>query len=400
MAIQGPMSIGKNTFSFPNTKIFNPTPTQPAKVFYPGGGMTLAPTQSSSSTTQNRPGGVTPDGSYSVGYNGSGNGQSGYSGPSDEEINAMYAPVFQGYDNAISSLQGQQPTTEAAIRQAGVESKQPYDERQATGHQQLTEEQNSTNQERQNAFQLARQAYNEIGNQYNLARFGSGTSAGGAAMELLGRSTSQAFNSADQMATQNLQKIQSAWTQLDDFVSKQKANIDTQVNNKVLEAQQWFRDRINDINVAKAQTEADKAAKRYEALQQRQSMISDITNTAQQYGNQISSWADSTKQSLAQQAQQYGIAATPASNLQQLQAAFIQNIPKEMTPAAYASGGSTGGLQGAQYGGSGNNYSIFSPAAQQLFQSANPDIKKMLQQGNNITYSPTSGNGPISFSGY
>lgn len=114
--------------------------------------------------------------------------------------------------------------------------------------------------------------------------------------ELLGRGTQQVIGQAQNSATQNIQKIDDAVAQLGQFVNTKKAEIETNVQQKLAEAQQWFKTQLAQINASRVGLESDKVAKRYEALRARE----DFTNNIKyQAAMQQAEWDNYAKQQLA-----------------------------------------------------------------------------------------------------
>jgi len=233
----------------------------------------------------------------------------GYSGPSDEEINNAYQGAYSQLNAQEQAMRGQQPLTEAELLRQGESMKSPYDLREQEGAADLGRQESQTRRAEQNAMAQARQLFNEL-SQYNVSRFGAGTSTGGAAMELLGRSTQGQMGNVTGTAAENIQKIADAGRALKQFVFTAKTDIDKQVRGKLDQAQQWFKDQLGQINANRASLESDKASKRYEALQARSNFVNQMNQAAWQYKADLASWYDKQNTTLSANAKQYEWANT------------------------------------------------------------------------------------------
>jgi hypothetical protein len=263
-------------------------------------------------------------------------------GVDDAALDAMYQGAQTAYNNQENSLRSQLPLMLQQLATSGDEQKAPYTQKQQEGEAQLALNEKQTKDAEQNAYQQARQLFNEL-SQYNLSRFGTGSSAGQAAMELLGRSTNQNFNQVSNNAQDNLQKIADSKKQLVDFVSTQKALIDKQVKDKTDQAQQWFQDQLNQINSNRAMLESDKAAKRYDALQQRQNFVNQLADQEYTYRLNLSTWQQQQLNSMQQTAQQYTTPQITADKLIQQALANQTNVPRAKDQTGAVSNPSTYG---------------------------------------------------------
>jgi len=266
----------------------------------------------------------------------------GSSNDEDAAINAMYAGVAAQLNAQEQSLRSQLPETLSQLNTQGEEMKQPYTEKLQTGQAQLAQNETATRTAEQNAMQQARQLFNEL-SQYNISRFGGGSSAGPAAMELLSRSTQQQFGNVTQNASENMQKIMDAGRSLTDFVTTSKASIDKQVKDKVSQAQQWFNDQLNQVNANRVMAESDKAAKRYEALTTRQTFINNLQTTAYNYKAQLASWYQQTAATLQTQAKDYTVPNVTTDQLVSQAAQGIAATPRAGTSNTPTVGAASGG---------------------------------------------------------
>lgn len=246
---------------------------------------------------------------------------------SDADLNAIYGGAYSALNAQQSSLEGQLPLTEASIRQSAEAQKTPYEQKRTAGLAEYGAQKTATGTAEANAMQQARQLYNELA-QYNQARFGSGSSAGPASMELLGRGTAQQMGATTNLAAENRNKIASAVSQLNDFVDTTKAQIDKDAQLKLDQAKQWFTDQINQINTSRATLESDKAAKRYDALRSRQDFVNQIEAQRQNYALALDSWRQQQEYTMGNQASAYQLLDTAPTALKTQTTTGLAGIPR------------------------------------------------------------------------
>ena len=207
----------------------------------------------------------------------------------DSERDAIYNPLIAAANERYNTLQSQIPGYLKDIENTGETQKQPFEERLTEGTKELTTQEQQTRDAEKSAIAQARKLFNEL-KQYNLARFGSGSSAGQATMELLGRSTSGNIGQATDTAQKNVAIIKDNLIKLGNFVTQQKSNIDKEVESKKTAAKQWFQERLDQINADKAMLESQKAQARYSALAQVQAYNNQIAATNYNYQNELYNW--------------------------------------------------------------------------------------------------------------
>lgn len=298
------------------------------------GGLTVAPSVLGAATTQKTLGG----------------GGSGGSGPtpvptptqpqyqdiSADELNGLYGGANAQLNQNEQSLRGQLPVYLQQIQSLADQQNANVDTQQKNQQGVLDQQTQETQQAQGDALHQAAQLFNELG-QYYGSRFGAGSSAGPAALELLSRSTQQNMGGINQTAQNNVQKIQESGRQLADFVTKQKTNISQQVKDKTQEVQQWFQDQLASINTNRAMLESDKASKRYELLQNRQNFFNQLNAQQAQYNMALENFVKEQSASLADvgsQTNAYGVPITDASSVTQYGTQGMLNIPRMVQPGS------------------------------------------------------------------
>lgn len=256
------------------------------------------------------------------------------SGPSEEDLNAIFAGAYSALDEQQRALEGQQPITYQEIEQAGQGQIADYNQMLQKGMGLYEGQETGTRKQEQDAYSQARNLFNELA-QAGLSRFGSGSSAGQAAGEILGRSTQQQFGNISNIATQNLQKINQARTELSTYVNDSVTKVKKDVDLQMQKAKQWYTDRINEINASRAGLASDKAQKKYEALQARENFIADIKNRAADYELQLKNWKEQQDMLMEQSIGAYQYGDVDAENIANQANQFQQTAPR-MQESAYS----------------------------------------------------------------
>ena len=155
----------------------------------------------------------------------------------------------------------------------------------------------------------------------NISRFGTGTSAGPAAQELLGRSTAQQFGQIGQTATAGRTDIEGERTRVKTFTAQKKVELEQQKQEAIRNLQQEFRQGLLKINQMKAQNESAKAQARYDLLEQAQQQAYQIEQADKAYQRAIDMFEKEKASNLAQvgaYASQQTIGADTANAIQNI----------------------------------------------------------------------------------
>lgn len=248
------------------------------------------------------------------------------SGPTDQQLNDMFAGAYASLGAQEQSLRNQLPLDISQVQQAGDSAKTQYQQMLDKGLAQYGQQEQGSRTESQNAMAQARQLYNEL-SQSQMARFGTGTSAGPAAMELLGRSTQQQFGNVQNALTQNLQKLDQARRDLQTFVADKTTEVAKNVDLQVQQINKWYQDQLNSIAASKTGLESDKAAKRYDALKAREDFIREIQNRAIDYTQQLNVWKQQQDYANSQAMSGYGYQNVTPDNLIAQAQKYQQGLP-------------------------------------------------------------------------
>ncbi len=220
--------------------------------------------------------------------------------PQQQEVDydALYAPLF-------SSLAGQEETARTGLAATEAELGTQKGQRLSELATAKGEQQNVINRQRediglaeQSALGQARRAYNEL-MQNQLARWGTGSSTGVAANELLNRSTAEQMGNISTQSERSRADIRNEENRLEEFSRNETIRISNDYDNARLRAQQEFRNRLDQINSQRSTLEVEKAAKRTEAFQAMQAAIAQMDQWKLQSTLSLSLWQEQQRAMLA-----------------------------------------------------------------------------------------------------
>jgi len=224
------------------------------------------------------------DGGGGSGSSGGGNGGDGSNGggsppsppgPDMNAINAIADPIFAYLDQAKQRIQDSLQPLIANIGQNFETAKQSLDTKKASGEAMLGEQGTQAQLAKQESENKIRRLYNEL-TRAGIQKFGGASSAGQGYGELLGveaqrsnAQTAQEYNTAKR-------EIEVARYQLDQDYQDKILQLQQDKANKEFEAQQNYQDRMSEIDRARAETQSNKAAMKYQALQEFRNQVFQI----------------------------------------------------------------------------------------------------------------------------
>lgn len=185
-----------------------------------------------------------------------------------QQINDIYNPAFASLAAQEAFLRG----TELPNALSGLDS-QKADLLGQLGLQQTKQQQSLDAQQQQlgdnqtSAFQQARDAYNSL-NQQNMARFGGGSSAGGAVGELAQKEFAKQQGLVQQTYASGIKQLQSNQANLVDTVAQSTMSIERQHADQRAQITQTFNQKLNDINANRNTLDSAKASAKLQLVQQ------------------------------------------------------------------------------------------------------------------------------------
>lgn len=256
------------------------------------------------------------------------NGQQGYQAPSfEDQLNAIFNPTADFLNQLEAQYRSEQPEAEAQVTSSFNRALTPIQEKEATELAGLDKQEGVVNRGETNALGEARQRFNEL-SQRNIAMFGTGTSAGPGAQELLSRETAKQFGSIGQEATAGRTEIESERTRVKTFTAKKKAELEEQKQEAIRNVQSEFRRGLLQINQSRAANESAKAQARLELLQQAQQQAFQIEQANTAFQRSIDMFEREKTANLAQ------VSAYQSENIVPAVLAQIQKIGALPIPTA------------------------------------------------------------------
>lgn len=207
-------------------------------------------------------------------------------GPSDEDLASIYNPAFSSLAEQQRLLESQLPGAEQSIEaQYGLASKEMEANRLAQ-EAALGRQETNVSTAKANSLQQARQLYNELAQNYG-ARFGSRTSAGPFAMELLGRETQRQFGGIETGAMAATQAITDERNRVMDYINTQKEQFALKKNDALREIKTTFMNKLAEIGSARNALESEKASRRVQELQNARNMAMQIQSAENEFNQRL-----------------------------------------------------------------------------------------------------------------
>ncbi len=300
------------------------------------------------------------------------------SGPSQQEIDSQFNPILDVYNQAEGNLRGQIPGLLGEAEAQAQASRGLLGNQRTGANELLGQQEQSTNIQQQRQSAQQRQTLQEL-QLANQQRFGGASSAGLGASELQGREFQRSQFGIQENAQQALQQIGQQRQVVEREYNQGLQQLEVNRQQAVNEINRKFQDRLLEINARRGETEAAKAQARMGAAQELRNQAYQINVAKAQFEADLRSQAQANNQYLSQAESQY-LGATQAG-----QGAVNQQASTTPTDISGVQGSNqqTGGTQMTgymsrqpdeqQYTGSINR--------QDLLQGSNPIGLPNLQNG-------------------
>ncbi len=235
----------------------------------------------------------------------SNSGGGGYeipSGPSDEELNAMYEPLF----NSLNEQMGVNNQTAQAQQQL-IQNSLTNKKGTLATNKQATLDDISAQQEElgvnaRSALSEALRAYQGL-QQQSMARFGRQSSAGAAVGELVQqefmRNQGKTFSDLNREEAALGRERVKAQVFYDDTLKTYELEADSQLEGVA----RWLRESVAQVNSQRGQLESERAAKKMDILQRAKDFAAEINNRRVAAQEQLNQWKQQQDYSFNQQLQ-------------------------------------------------------------------------------------------------
>lgn len=183
----------------------------------------------------------------------------------DAEINNIYGEQMGYLDSAEKNLRGDYPNVLADVEANYGAQKGTIDSNRQRAQGELAGNLTAAEQRKAQAEMKNRQAYDEQG-RAAFQRFGGGSSAGGAASELLARGQAQDLGAVQQQFNDYSQEIERNKKQIETDYSAALESLDARKSTAINEANREFQGKLLEITRMKSEAGANKGQQRLQAL--------------------------------------------------------------------------------------------------------------------------------------
>jgi len=203
-------------------------------------------------------------------------------GPSEEELNAVYNPTINYLNQAEQTVRDQYPSVLDAAQKQYETAIAELTGSKTKNLGTIQENTVQAGQRKEDALSAARRLYDELRRGYG-QRFGGSSSAGQAATEIAAVEQQRQMGQTTRDYGNTIRQIEQSKLQLDQDYQTGQAKILEQKTLAIQQAQQNFTQQLLQIQAQRAQTESQKAAAKLQAL-------TDLRNQAYQAQQQAAQY--------------------------------------------------------------------------------------------------------------
>lgn len=303
---QGEYTVGSNknggyTTNLGNIYYVPQTPANPGQAsvqnvpYAPTGNSSTTQTQQTQSSGSSGPdlSSDTAKNAYarSMGYPGWNEYQSAISQPkppqySDQELNDAYNPLLNYLNQAESALRSDYPTYKNEIENSFNTSKQALANGLQSTNRTIDSQIEQGSKQKLDAISEARRMYNEL-QMANQQRFGSASSAGQAASEIQGREFQRGTAKTQEQFQQLSQELGNKKLELEQNYQVSLQQLEDKKQASINEVNRQFQEKLLQINQQRANTEAEKANRRLQALQDYKNQVYSVQLQNYQLAQQL-----------------------------------------------------------------------------------------------------------------
>lgn len=199
------------------------------------------------------------------------------SGPSDEELNAIYSPLYSSLSQQEASVRSDTQSQQEMLRQAEKESLDSLGRNKTATLEDIELQKESVNQQLMKATNEAVRSYLAL-NQQRKSRFGGGSSAGEASSEIIGQEFARGESNIQSEGIKQFGEIRKYSNQVANFFLDEETRIKRDTASQIANVIRQMNQLIGSINTQRNTIESQKAAKRLDARQQAEAYIAEIKN--------------------------------------------------------------------------------------------------------------------------
>ena len=210
-------------------------------------------------------------------------------GPSQADIAAIYQPGMDMLSQQEAAFRAEQPLAEQKLGTSYQEGLSLLDKNLSDQEAQLNKQGAAIGTAKSSALSQARQLYNELQQRIG-AQFGSRSSAGPAAQELLGRETTKQFGNIESQSGQAQQDVEGERQRLISWAGDQRNTFLQKKNDALGELQRSFTQGLALIATKRGELESGKAAMRADLLNKARQEAQAIEAASVTYERNLSNW--------------------------------------------------------------------------------------------------------------
>lgn len=213
------------------------------------------------------------------------------SGPSDEDLNAIYNPIFSNLDAQKSSLESAKLNDLGLIDQSQSDAAAAVANQRTANKGEFDASSQSLAQQRESALQQAVRNYLGL-QQQSIARFGGSSSAGQATQELAGQEYYRQSGNTEQTAVAELGKLIRQNTQANLFFDEEENRIRREANVQKSEIAKGYTQALLQIETSRSMAESEKASRKLAEKQRYNDALSAISNQVASNRMALETWKE------------------------------------------------------------------------------------------------------------
>ena len=198
------------------------------------------------------------------------------------QISDAYAPALAALDQAVGVVNQGANTQQESVDRNYQTSVGNADTESATLNSQTQQRQGDFKQTLKSAYEEAIRAYNAL-NQQKQARFGGGSSAGGAVGELANQEFFRQQGNIESEGVKGEREFASEFSNISNYISQKKTDLDNWRQDAIGKIQQSLQESLLQISMRKGDVEANKTRDKVAALQAAVQNAQAVQNTNMQF---------------------------------------------------------------------------------------------------------------------
>lgn len=213
------------------------------------------------------------------------------------QVDASYKPASEHLNYLEQEYRSQQPIQEQQLTDEYGKVLPQIEQAQTAGLADVAGQRSKGKKSEQSEIKKARQLYNEM-TQRTQAQFGGTSSAAQASQELLSRATAQQFGDIRQRFGDYYNSLAQEEGRLSDFYQSKKVELEQQKTTSLTQLRSTFDSKLREINSQRNVLEAEKAARKLEALNNYSMQVRAQQAQFDQMAYQLDQWRTIKNQTL------------------------------------------------------------------------------------------------------